>query len=61
MRAMDFTGPPKKKKKVKKTLNPGSKEAVDKGCLCPILDNHHGKGLGNGMFWRNQKCPLHGG
>ena len=29
--------------------NPGSKEAREQGCLCPIIDNEHGKGyLGNG-------------
>lgn len=52
-----------------KELNPGSNEAVDKGCLCPVLDNCHGKGIfdspkGNfpsrGIFWINEDCPLHG-
>ena len=23
--------------------NPGSDEALDKGCLCPVLDNNHGR------------------
>lgn len=27
-----------------KTLNPGSDEAVKLGCICPIVDNAHGKG-----------------
>lgn len=46
--------------------NPGSKEAIKNGCLCPIYDNNHGNGLGykdeNGkeMFYINQDCPLHG-
>ena len=40
--------------------NPGSKEAVDRGCTCPVIDNHNGKGLGNGMFWISAECPLHG-
>jgi hypothetical protein len=43
--------------------NPGSDEAKDLGCLCPVLDNAHGKGidLDGGLFWINQTCPLHGG
>jgi len=24
---------------------PGSAEAVDLGCTCPIIDNHYGKGF----------------
>ncbi len=39
--------------------NPGSKEAQDQGCTCPVLDNNHGKGVG-GLFWMNSDCPLHG-
>lgn len=39
--------------------NPGSKEAQDKGCTCPVLDNNHGNGV-NGSFWMNGDCPLHG-
>lgn len=47
-------------------LNPGSLEAIDKGCKCPILDNNYGKGSGMGsdealLFWTNWNCPLHGG
>ena len=38
--------------------NPGSAEAVKRGCQCPVLDNHHGKGV-NGMFWVTEDCPLH--
>lgn len=48
----------------KDKLNPGSKEAQDQGCTCPILDNHYGQGVpdGNGKvnFWMNGDCPLHG-
>lgn len=48
--------------------NPGSQEAIDKGCQCAILDNCHGKGFpypdkqGNmkTCFWINQDCPMHG-
>nr|DAS11478.1 MAG TPA: hypothetical protein [Caudoviricetes sp.] len=43
---------------------PGSDEAVNKGCLCPIMDNGHGKGVGgNGEeygWWVTSECPLHG-
>lgn len=41
--------------------SPGSPEAVKKGCLCPILDNHHGKGYKGieGIFIYNGNCPLH--
>ena len=43
--------------------NPGSKEAREQGCLCPVIDNEHGKGyLGNGErfgFVINENCPLH--
>lgn len=45
-------------------LSPGSQEAVDKGCLCPVMDNAHGAGIGgDGIrfgWWINEECPLHG-
>ena len=42
--------------------NPGSDEALDEGCKCPILDNAHGGGYyGNSdKYIINQQCPLHG-
>jgi hypothetical protein len=48
--------------------NPGSEEAIELGCECPVMDNNHGKGLpwpnGRGgydtAFWTNGDCPLHG-
>lgn len=45
--------------------SPGSPEARDQGCLCPVLDNAHGKGAylcpANGpQFWVVTTCPLHG-
>ncbi len=45
-----------------KWLNPGSDEAIKAGCKCPILDNHHGKGIRDGgvSFWIVDECPLHG-
>jgi hypothetical protein len=42
--------------------NPGSDEAIDKGCTCPVLDNAHGRGWkagGEQCFWITQGCPLH--
>ncbi len=46
------------------TPNPGSEAAIERGCVCPVLDNGHGAGhLGDGEtygWWRNGACPLHG-
>lgn len=41
---------------------PGSKEATDQGCTCPVLDNHKGLGrAGNQeVFVMNADCPIHG-
>ena len=39
--------------------NPGSMLAIEKGCTCPVLDNNYGKGV-SGLFWMDEKCPLHG-
>ena len=38
---------------------PGSPEAVARGCTCPVIDNHHGRGVKPGVFWINKDCPLH--
>ncbi len=42
--------------------NPGSKEAQEAGCLCPVIDNHYGRGVDDkqGEFWMVETCPLHG-
>jgi len=40
--------------------NPGSDQAIELGCICPILDNNHGKGGYRGGFFINLKCPIHG-
>jgi hypothetical protein len=46
------------------TPNPGSKEAIEQNCKCPVMDNHNGKGFHYGTdepcFWINAECPLHG-
>lgn len=46
--------------------NPGTEEALDAGCICPVLDNNHGKGIpnpdgGENVFWYSNTCPIHGG
>ena len=51
------------KKKTIKVPNPGSKEAQEQGCTCPVLDNNYGKGFiwenGEKCFWMTDGCPLH--
>ena len=41
--------------------NPGSNEAIEQGCLCPVLDNAHGRGyMGQpDVFVMVAGCPLH--
>ena len=43
-------------------LNPGSREAQKAGCLCPVIDNHYGRGyMGNPeVFCMRGDCPIHG-
>ena len=46
-------------------MNPGSKEAVSAGCICPEMENRRGAGAylrsdETIAFWVNQDCPLHG-
>lgn len=45
-------------------LNPGSEAAIRAGCICAVIDNHHGEGIrrpnGDVDFWINGDCPLHG-
>lgn len=41
--------------------NPGSDEAVRRGCTCPQIDNEHGRGYRGGPgFAISEKCRLHG-
>lgn len=41
-------------------LNPGSQEARDKGCTCPVLDNEFGNAEATGGMWVTaQGCPIH--
>lgn len=50
---------------------PGSREAIDRGCRCPVIDNGHGRGIpwprDDGLdpsehpsFVIQADCPLHG-
>lgn len=44
---------------------PGSDEALELGCRCPVLDNAHGRGArgtsgDDAEFWISAACPLHG-
>jgi hypothetical protein len=42
--------------------NPGSIEALDRGCRCPHYDNHRGRGFPLNhelVFFINEDCPLH--
>lgn len=42
---------------------PGSKEARDLGCECPVMDNRYGLGIpqpdGVPLYWRSDICELH--
>ena len=45
------------------TPNPGSDEAINQCCTCPVVDNGHGRGIGDPdspCFWISLYCPLHG-
>ena len=37
--------------------NPGSKEAIEMGCLCPPTANNYGN---TNTFYVDQNCPIHG-
>lgn len=43
------------------TPKPGSNEALEMGCTCPVMDNAHGRGFrGNpDHFVYNKMCPIH--
>lgn len=42
--------------------NPGSSEALEAGCTCPVFDNHFGAGAygQERLFFVNHCCPVHG-
>lgn len=45
--------------------SPGSRQAIEKGCRCPIMDNSRGAGRPGDddevLFVMNMDCPLHFG
>ena len=49
------------KEEEEKTPDPGSSEALDLGCRCPVLDNAHGIGYMGvpGRWVYSSDCPLH--
>lgn len=49
------------KSKTKKKPNPGSQEAREMGCHCPVLDNSYGKGYygQKDVFVIVSGCPIH--
>ena len=60
---MDEVVPMRKRtKKLADKPNPGSPEAQDAGCECPVMDNSYGQGyMGQpGIFVMIASCPLHG-
>jgi hypothetical protein len=48
------------RRRLRHQLPPGSDEALEQGCKCPVLDNNHGRGRGDGNYVMNVECPLHG-
>lgn len=45
---------------IKKPPTPGTTEAVEQGCTCPVMDNNHGQFKPwPGNWWVTQGCPLH--
>lgn len=53
---------PNPTKQEERVPNPGTKEAIEKGCKCPVIDNHYGKGIlinGEPSFWYTESCELH--
>jgi len=40
---------------------PGSDEAIDNGCVCPVIQNEHGEGyMGGDKYVMRFDCPIHG-
>ena len=55
------------------TPPPGSDDAIERGCTCPVVDNGHGRGAmlpapetarhprqAEPLYWVSETCPLHG-
>lgn len=41
---------------------PGSDDAIEQGCTCPVMDNGRGYGYMGmaGVYFMQADCPLHG-
>lgn len=41
--------------------SPGSDTARNRGCRCPVIDNHYGRGWHGlrGVYVRVEGCPVH--
>jgi hypothetical protein len=46
---------------MRETPKPGTKEAIDAGCTCPVIDNGHGRGYYGqpDVFVYTVGCPVH--
>ena len=44
-----------------KIPDPGTEEAIEMGCICPVMDNEYGRGWHGqeGVFIYNSGCPVH--
>ena len=44
-----------------KIPNPGTTEAIEMGCMCPVMDNNYGQGAygREGVYWYSADCPIH--
>ena len=42
---------------------PGTKKAIEAGCVCPVVDNHYGAGVpsntGEQLYWYSGECKYH--
>lgn len=38
---------------------PGTQDAIDLGCKCTVMDNSHGRGDGEWIYWYSTDCELH--
>lgn len=50
-------------KRESEPLAPGSSEALQAGCRCPVIDNRYGRGIrfdGKVTYWYSEDCPIHG-
>lgn len=51
----------KSKKEKNNIPNPGTNEAIEAGCTCPVMDNNYGRGAygQEGVYWYNASCSVH--